>query len=257
VSIRTLFLDLLRIFDGNLNSLLWELTENFSVPLLFSLVTISFAYGFIHSAGPGHGKTLISSIFLKEKHPLSKSLLVSSIVASVHIGSAVLISVLFTFILTGIRGLFHIKLQGYFTLSSGILICLIGIVFLILKILHKDHYHHHKDHHDEDHHHSRNIYIIGLTAGMVPCPAALMIMLLTIPQQAAVIGLISVAAISLGMFSLLTIVGIAAISARDGILRLSRGGKRKGAAVAKVLEYTAVSFIILIGSTIVLRFVIT
>jgi len=214
--------------------------------MLMSLIVVSFLYGFIHSAGPGHGKTLISSIFLKENHPMSKSLVVSLIVSAVHIGSAVVMALIFSFILTGIRGIFHIKLQGYFFLSSGILILIIGIVFLILKIIRKDHIHHH----------SRNIYIIGLTAGMVPCPAALMIMLLAISKNAAAVGLISVVSISLGIFSLLTLVGIAAISARRGIITVSEKRKKKGEAAAGILEYASVCFIILIGAVIVLRHMI-
>jgi nickel/cobalt transporter (NicO) family protein len=252
MSVRKVFMDLLRFFDGKLDAVLQEVSDNFSFPLLFSLIAVSFIYGFIHSAGPGHGKTLVTSIFIKEKHPLIKALLISAVVALVHTGSAVILAFTFSFVLRGIQGIFHIKLQGFFFLASGILILVIGLVFLLLKILHKDHHHAH----DDERGHNRNIFIVGVTAGIVPCPASLMIMLLAISKRAVVVGLIAVLSIALGIFTLLTIVGLIAISVRKGILSTAKNRTNRGAIVSKVLEYTAISFIIIVGSTIILRFVL-
>lgn len=253
MSLRSVFVNLLFSVDDTLNTLIREMIDNFSFPLIFSLIAASFLYGFIHSAGPGHGKTLITSLFLKEPHPLRKSLLLSAIVASVHSGSAVILSFLFTFVLTGIRGMFHITLQGYFTLAGGILILIIGIVFLIVRLSRKHHHHHV---HDKAHGHTRNIYLIGLSAGMVPCPAALVIMLLTISYQATLIGVISVLSISLGIFSLLTVVGLITIRARAGLLRFAERRMHRGATVSTILEYASTFFIIIIGTTMIMRFVV-
>lgn len=260
MSVRTIFLNLLRFFDGRLDNIIWEVSENPSFPLLFSLIAVSFMYGFIHAAGPGHGKTLVTSIFIKEKHPLIKSVLIAAIVAIVHTGAAVILAFIFSFVLKGIQGIFHIKLQGFFFLASGILILLIGLTFLILKVFHKDHHHVHEEGSGSDHLHGhgpdRNIYIVGVTAGIVPCPASLMIILLAISKGVVGIGLIAVLSIAAGIFSLLTIVGLIAISARKGITRAAEKGKRGGGVVSAVLEYTAIFFIIIIGGTIVLRFLL-
>ncbi len=259
MTVRAFFIDLLIAFDERLDMLIVNIVEHYSFPLLLTLIAASYVYGFLHSAGPGHGKTIISSLFLKEKHPLRKALLVSGIVAAVHSGSAVILSVIFSFILTGIRGMFHIRLQGYFTLASGILILIIGVVFLAVWIRHKNHHHHHfqnVDSTDENTGSSRNIYLIGLTAGMVPCPAALVIMLLTISNRTVSIGIISVIAMSLGVFSLLTLIGLITIRARTGLLNLAEKRMHKGETVSTILEFASSVFIILIGSTIVARFLV-
>lgn len=265
MTVRTFFIDLLIAFDERLDVLIVNIVEQYSFPLLLTLVAASYVYGFLHSAGPGHGKTIVSSLFLKEKHPLRKALLVSGIVAAVHSGSAVILALLFSFILTGIRGMFHIELQGYFTLASGILILTIGVVFLLVRIKHRSRHHHHfhLHHHEESDTapesgagRDRNIYLIGLTAGMVPCPAALVIMLLTISNRAVSVGIISVVAMSLGVFSLLTLVGLVTIRARTGLLHLAEKRLHKGETVSTILEFASSVFIILIGSTIVARFLV-
>lgn len=251
MSVRSVFFNLLRFFDGKLDTVIEEVSGTVTFPLLFSLITVSFIYGFIHSAGPGHGKTLVTSIFIKEQHPLIKALFISAVVALVHTGSAVVLAFIFSFLLKGIQGMFHIKLQGFFFLASGVLILLIGLTFLILKIFHKDHAHHH-----EEHGHNRNMYIVGVSAGIVPCPASLMLMLVAISNNTVGIGLIAVLAIALGIFTLLSIVGLTAISARKGIMRIADNKKNRGAVVSKVMEYGAISFIIVIGATIIMRFIL-
>jgi nickel/cobalt exporter len=268
---RGAFVDLLRDFDQMINERLRLLVNEFSVAALFSLAGISFIYGMLHSAGPGHGKTLIASFFIKEKHPLQKSLILAATVSLVHTGSAVILSLLLTFIFTGIRGMFKIQLQGYFLLASGIMITVVGVVFLLMRIFHR--HHHHGLGHDQisqtdsDSNEVLNhavvskkgntgIFMIGVTAGMVPCPVALMIMLLTIARGAVIVGISAVLSISLGMFVLLTGIGMISIISRDGILLLGGRFLKRTELVSVIVEFISISSIILIGSLIIIRFVI-
>lgn len=239
------FTNFLRSFDNRLNEILRKLTEEFSAGLFFALLGIAFLYGIVHSLGPGHGKTLIASFFLKEKHPLRKSLFLAMIVSAVHSGSAVIISFLFTLVLTGLRGIFRIQMQGYFMKASGILILIIGVVFLVLKILHR---------HRENPGYKGNtrLVLVGISAGIVPCPVALMIMMLTIPRGIFHIGLAAVLFISLGMFLLLSATGIAAIMVRSGILKIADKTVNQAEKVSTVVEYISIAFIILIGIFLVL-----
>ncbi|MCG8571282.1 MAG: hypothetical protein MJB14_14195 [Spirochaetes bacterium] len=247
-SLQSAFVKLLRTFDRQLNTLIRTIMKDFSYPLLFSLLGISFIYGIIHSAGPGHGKTLIASFFLKEKHPMSRSLLLGAIVSLVHTGSALIISVLMSFVLTGLRGIFRIKMQSYFILASGICITFIGLLFLILKIIHKDHPHIKEN--------SKNIWLIGFTAGMVPCPVAMMIMLLAFSKNAFWVGLLSIIAISAGMFCLLAFIGVVIIFARKGILSVAGKLINQTEKISIIIEYISIFFIIAIGLMMTLTILI-
>ncbi len=194
INIGYMFLEILRNMDNIINETIRNLISNFKFSTLIILILISFIYGILHSIGPGHGKTLVASFFRKEKHPCRKSLILAGIVSIIHTGSAIILSFLLYFILTGIKGMFRIKMQSYFIAVNGILILIIGVFFLFLKILHKD------EANIKNSAKSRNLMLIGFSAGIVPCPVALMIMLLTISKNITLIGLASVISISIGMF---------------------------------------------------------
>ncbi|HOO70139.1 MAG TPA: hypothetical protein PK926_00135 [Spirochaetota bacterium] len=54
-------------------------------------VFFSFLYGIIHSLGPGHGKSLISSYFLTEEARIRKALVAGPMIALLHGMSAVVV----------------------------------------------------------------------------------------------------------------------------------------------------------------------
>ena len=113
-----------------------------------------------------------------------------------------------------------------------------------------DHDHHHHDDHDHHHHeheqkiththwgfwkHShiprrekdltspRDLAVVGATGGMVPCPAAIVMLLLAWQMKAPGLGLACLVAFSIGLAATLTMVGFLAVSGTRSVLRwLSR-----------------------------------
>lgn len=252
-TIASFFIEILRNMDNNLNFLFRDLISNFKISTFVFLILISFIYGIIHSIGPGHGKSLVASFFLKEKHPLKKSLILSVIISVIHTGSAVVLSFLLFFVLTSIKGMFRIKMQSYFMAASGLLILIIGILFLFLKIFRKNP----KNNIEEKHSKNGNLILIGVSAGIVPCPASLMIMLLALSKNIICIGLTSVLSISLGMFFLLTIIGVISIKSRDGIIFFSDKTLKKSKLISIILEYFSIVLIIIIGLGMSLNFILS
>ncbi len=240
-----IFVDLLRRFDQIINSTLREIVSDFSFSTLLLLFGVSFVYGIIHSIGPGHGKALIASYFLKEKHKLGNSLLLSAIVSFVHTGAAIILSFLLFYVLTGIRGMFRVQLQSYFIFASGLMITIIGLLFLALKVFYR------KKEEASQRWSKRNFILVGVAAGVIPCPVSSMIMMLTITHRAAYIGLISVFSISLGMFTVLSLVGLISIASRSGILTASEKVFKKTELVSKIIEYLSILFVILLGLSMV------
>ncbi|MDA3901404.1 MAG: hypothetical protein PF637_12915 [Spirochaetes bacterium] len=243
------FMDLLRYMDSLLNGAIRGLMEGYSVTALSLLFAVSFAYGIVHSIGPGHGKALVVSFFLKEDHPWRKSIFLAALISLIHTGTALILAYLFHFVLTSVRGMFKIQLQGYFMVVSGIMVVVTGTFFLLFKMLHK-----HKK--DDLRNSNRNVILIGISAGIVPCPAALMIMMITLSNGIALAGLMSVVAISLGMFVLLSVVGSVAIKSRSGMLFLSDKASNRTEIVSTIVEYASIVLIISIGLVMALKILV-
>jgi nickel/cobalt exporter len=87
-----------------------------------------------------------------------------------------------------------------------------------LNISHGHHQHDHDDHHhDHDHDHDhhipdrvtlRDLLVLGISGGMVPCPEALGIMLIAIGLNRILLGLGMVVAFSFGLAAVLIAIGI-------------------------------------------------
>lgn len=243
------FSGVLRTFDGYINTILRDMMDNYSFSAFALLILVSFAYGVFHSFGPGHGKTLVFSYFLKEKHFLRKSISLAAIISIIHTGSAIILSFLLHFVFTSVRGMFRIKMQGYFMAVSGITVACVGIVFLIMKLINK------KKSDNEEIAKGKGLLAVGLSAGIVPCPAALMIMILTLSKDALLIGLFCVFSISLGMFVLLSAIGLLSIKSREGILSVSGRFVKNTENAAEVLEFISIALITLIGVVMAYPFI--
>jgi ABC-type nickel/cobalt efflux system permease component RcnA len=112
-------------------------------------------------------------------------------------------------------------LYPWLTLTSGLLVVLIGAGVLRSRIR-KARHHHHAHGHDHDHHHDHDLSWKGLlgmgaAAGLIPCPSALVVLLAAISQHEVALGLLLITAFSLGLAGTLTGLGLVVVSARRWI----------------------------------------
>jgi len=137
---------------------------------------LSFLYGVIHAAGPGHGKVVISSYMLANETQVRRGITLS--VISAMIQSAV--AVAFVLIAASILGMTSMAMDvaaNWIGIISYSMVALLGLWLVVRKVfklghghhhhapndmvgkarghLHDDHDHHHgdHDHHDHEHHH--------------------------------------------------------------------------------------------------------
>ncbi|MBA2862395.1 sulfite exporter TauE/SafE family protein [Methanococcus maripaludis] len=146
----------------------------------------AFMLGIMHALEPGHGKSIMAAYVVGTDANLKESL---------TLGFTVLFSHVFVIFLLG---LFSIYLVGYFNIEyvSTVMEVLGGFILLLVGAwILKSYY--------IPHQHSINTnkgaLAIGLSAGLVPCPAALAVLLFSISNNAIFDGLYYVIVFSIGL----------------------------------------------------------
>jgi nickel/cobalt transporter (NicO) family protein len=107
-------------------------------------------------------------------------------------------------------------LYPWLNLVSALLVLGVGGAVLRSRRRAAAHHHHHH-HHDHDHHHdeltSKSIIAMGASAGLIPCPSALVVLLGAVAQHEVALGLVLITAFSLGLAATLTGLGILVVRA--------------------------------------------
>jgi ABC-type nickel/cobalt efflux system permease component RcnA len=120
-------------------------------------------------------------------------------------------------------------LYPWLTLASGVLVVAVGASVLVNRIRRRGHGHDHShDHaHGHRHHHAvdrRGIIGVGLAAGLLPCPSALVVLLSAIALHRVGFGLALIVAFSLGLAATITTIGLVAVLAKRAFGRMSLNG---------------------------------
>jgi ABC-type nickel/cobalt efflux system permease component RcnA len=105
------------------------------------------------------------------------------------------------------------QLYPWLNLASGLLVVVVGAGVVRARARRrKAHAHHHHHHHPEDLS-ARGILAMGASAGLIPCPSALVVLLGAVAQHQLALGLVMIVAFSLGLAATLTALGIAVVHA--------------------------------------------
>jgi nickel/cobalt transporter (NicO) family protein len=116
---------------------------------------------------------------------------------------------------------------------------------------HHDHHHDHDHHHHHDHHHTpeslswRGLIGMGASAGLIPCPSALVVLLGAIAQHQVALGLLLIVVFSLGLATTLSGLGLVVVLAGRVTSRLNVSAR-----LATVVP--AVSALVIVGAGCVL-----
>jgi nickel/cobalt transporter (NicO) family protein len=197
--------------------------------------------GALHAFEPGHGKTLIAAYMIGTKGRAWDGFLLGVIVTVTHTFSVVLLG-LIAMILS--RTYSDEVLHNWLGLFSASLILLVGIWMLKQRLagmghshFHlfgkgQGHDHHHHDHHDHDHHHDHHhhdhahphphspkaasaptskweLLLLGISGGIIPCPAAIAVLLAAIAAGKIAHGLSITLFFSLGLGLVMMSIGVA------------------------------------------------
>jgi nickel/cobalt exporter len=206
----------------------------------------AFAWGAIHALSPGHGKTMVAAYLVGTKGTARHAIGLGATVTVTHtigvfsLGVATLL--LSQFILPE-------DLYPWLNLASGLMVVGIGAAVLRARVRSGQRaagsHHHDHDHH---HHHDltwKGLIAMGASAGLIPCPSALVVLLGAISQHQVALGIVLITMFSLGLAMTLTVLGLAVVYAQRFTNRFSFSGR-----LATALP--AVSALVIVGAGCVL-----
>jgi len=228
--------------------------------ILISLLIAAF-WGSVHALTPGHGKALVAGYLVGTKGKPRHAFLLGATVTVTHTFGVFALG-LVTLLLS--RFIVPDQLYPWLTLASGLLVVVVGFGVLRSRLrtggwadhdhgdgthTHGSHAHDHHDHGEQHHHHdhghshdhaahthdhpassddsltSRGILGVGIAAGLLPCPSALVVLLSAIAVHRVGFGFALIAAFSLGLAATITCIGLIAVLARRAFSRVSFEGR--------------------------------
>jgi len=222
--------------------------------LLVSLLLAAF-WGAAHALTPGHGKAMVAAYLVGTKGRPRDAFLLGGTVTVTHTAGVFALG----FVTLGLSAfVVPERLYPWLTLASGLLVVLVGASVLRRRLRASGHHHHGSGRHHHGHHHhehelddaltSKGILGVGVAAGLLPCPSALVVLLSAIALHRVGLGLALIVAFSLGLAATVTGIGLLAVLARRTFGRLSLEGR-----LVRALPAASAALILLVGLAITAR----
>jgi nickel/cobalt exporter len=196
--------------------------------VLLALLVAAF-WGAAHALTPGHGKAIVAGYLVGTRGRPRDAVLLGLIVTATHTAGVFALG-LVTLLLS--HFIVPERLYPWLTVASGLLVVAVGASVLWGRVRHARahraghaHDHHHHDHHHHDHGGRRGLLGIGVAAGLLPCPSALVVLLSAIALHRVGLGLALIFAFSLGLAATITTIGLLAVLARRAFSRISLDGR--------------------------------
>jgi nickel/cobalt transporter (NicO) family protein len=196
---------------------------------------VAMFWGAAHALTPGHGKAIVAGYLVGSRGRPRHALALGVIVTVTHTLGVFALG-LVTLLLS--RFILPERLYPWLTLVSGLLVVGVGAAVLRKRLLHRREHahgrerHDHGDHghrrpHDYDHEHGlepRGLLGVGIAAGLLPCPSALVVLLSAIALHRVGFGLALILAFSVGLAVTISSIGLVAVLARRAFARLRLDG---------------------------------
>ena len=234
-------------------------------PMIWLAFLVAAVLGAFHALEPGHGKTLVAAYLVGSRGTMKHALILGLIVTAAHTGAVYLLGGV---TLYASRYIVPERLYPWLTLASGLMITSLGAALFLQRYFgkggqaarhhhgdihnhhHHGHSHHHHGHggHPHDHHEltqkvsGRQLLALGISGGIVPCPAALVVLLSALSMQRVGFGLLLIVAFSLGLAAVLISIGLLMVYARQ-LVRFQGNGQL----ATRWLPLTSSAFIVLFG----------
>jgi ABC-type nickel/cobalt efflux system permease component RcnA len=238
-------------------------TRELSIGVILLAMVTALGVGAVHALEPGHGKTIVAAYLVGARGTARHAVFLGLVVTASHTAGVFLLGLITLYAsrymvperlypwLGAVSGL-TIAALGFWLLLQRV------------ARGHRDPHGHHHDHdHDHDHHHghdhhphdhpdhyrghahghhhhghghghghhhhdvpanARQLLALGITGGIVPCPAALVVLLSAIALRRTGFGLLLIVAFSVGLAAVLVGIGLLMVYARRFMARVQGDG---------------------------------
>jgi ABC-type nickel/cobalt efflux system permease component RcnA len=216
--------------------------------IIFFAALVAATLGAFHALEPGHGKTVVAAYLVGSRGTARHAMLLGLIVTASHTAGVYLL------------GAVPERLYPWLGALSGLTIAVLGFCLFLKRYArpvehghshdasdhdhahshdhgdghhHHDHDHHGHHHHGHHHHHHvpsgtrvslKELLALGVTGGIVPCPAALVVLLSAVALRRIGFGLFLIVAFSVGLAAVLIGIGLLMVYARRLMARVEGTG---------------------------------
>jgi ABC-type nickel/cobalt efflux system permease component RcnA len=228
---------------GGFEALVSQGDLSFGVVLL-SLAIAAF-WGAAHALTPGHGKAIVAGYLVGARGRPLDAVLLGWIVTVTHT-----IGVFALGLVTLLLSQFIVpeSLYPWLTFASGLLVVGVGASVLWSRARRRGHAHHDHQHDNHDRGGRRGLLGVGVAAGLLPCPSALVVLLSAIALHRIGFGLALIVAFSVGLATTITSIGLVAVLAKRAFGRLSLDGP-----LVRLLPAASALVILAVGIGITLK----
>lgn len=189
-------------------------------------LVVAFLAGAAHAVQPGHGKTLAAAYLVGAQGRVRDAAYLGGSVALMHTVSALVIALAWTFLSLSDH-LSMERLTGSLSVVAGLVIVVLGLWMLRgwwRQRARGDHGHSHSHGHGHGHGHGQTVdrpglWLLGVSGGLVPSPAAFLLLITGIFSGRSAFALLLVVAFGTGMAVVLFGVGLLAVWGRTFVLR--------------------------------------
>lgn len=227
-------------------------SERLSADVVLMSLLLAVLLGAAHALEPGHGKTVVAAYLVGSRGTVAQAVLLGLVVTFTHTFSVLLLGVLVLFLS---RHLVPATLLPWLGFASGVLIAAVGLSLLRARWRESRrpadaHGHDHggltgpHTHVPEGPATLREILALGVSGGLVPCPAGIVVLLAAVALQRVAFGLLLIVAFSAGLAVVLVGVGVLCVTARRLFDRLPASpafARRMGIASAAVVTVFGVA----------------
>ncbi len=221
----------------------------------FIIYAIScFGLGALHAIEPGHGKTVVGAYLVGSRGRAIDAVILGIVVTLAHTSIIIILGILS---IVAANYFAPDKIHHILELVSGIIIVGVGVWMIIVRIRQARRGHQHNHNHNHNGHHTHHnldsitadrslrlggLVALGISGGIVPCPAALAVLLTAISVRNFFQGTILVIIFSMGMAMVLVAIGILLLKATSLAERVFKKGNW-----IKILPILSACIITLLG----------
>jgi ABC-type nickel/cobalt efflux system permease component RcnA len=208
----------------------------------FGIVLVAMAVavglGALHALEPGHGKTMVAAYLVVSRGTAWHAIMLGLIVTATHTAGVYILGAVTLF---ASRYVVPERLYPWLGVISGLSIAGLGFSLFLRRYAGLGHTHGHEEesghahshhihqHHPHPHHvpstvSLRALLALGVTGGIVPCPAALVVLLSALSLHRVGFGLLLIVAFSFGLAAVLIAIGLLMVYAHHLMARFQGDG---------------------------------